>query len=113
LVPETGIVWFTKSETMLPQSIQYTGLSLNPREMIWSRVVEGPYPAHWARIVVRVEGFNQRPLTQWTLENTNGRFGLIQQFPKIVLYFEDTNDAILFRLKDGQEAYLDGASPSF
>jgi hypothetical protein len=38
------------------------------------------------------------------MENTFGRFGIVMAYPYAVLYFEDDYDAVLFRLKGGDEA---------
>jgi hypothetical protein len=92
---------------MTPETVAFTGLELNPREMMWSRVVPGPYPADWQRIVIKTPDFNTRPLTEWLLENVNGRFGIIVAYPQVALFFEDMHDAILFKLKDGNDAWMD------
>ena len=57
-----------------------------------------------------MEEFKTRPLKSWLLENVNGRMGLIKTYDKMVIFFEDSNDAILFRLKDGAEAWREDST---
>jgi hypothetical protein len=45
-----------------------------------------------------------KPYQKWIIENTYGRFGIVQSQPKSVIYFEDHKDAILFKLMDAEEA---------
>lgn len=96
---------------MIPDTVAFTDLELNPREMMWFRVVEGPFPASWAKLLLPPPSHAAtRSVIQWTLENVNGRFGVIDSYPNSAIYFEDTNDAILFRLKDGHEAWKENTN---
>jgi hypothetical protein len=90
---------------MTPKTVSYTGYELSNTDLVSSRVVEGPFPVSWARIVFRMDDFNTRPLLTWVIENTNGRFGILTGYPLTALYFEDDLDAVLFKLKDGHEAW--------
>ncbi len=88
----------------MQETINFTGLEVRRGDLLCNRIHPGPFPVKWPRIVIEHNDFNMRPIQSWVIENTFGRFGLIQSYPRIVIYFEDEYDAVLFRLKGGDEA---------
>lgn len=97
---------------MSPESVQFTGLEIRPCDLAWRRILPGPFPAHWQRVAFSYRNSETWKLRAWLLEHMNGRMGLITTFNLAVVYFEEINDAILFRLKDGPEAWCED-TPSF
>ncbi len=77
------------------------------------RVSKGPFPASWTRLVIDCHDMQTRPLQTWIFENTHGRFGIVQSYPRAIIYFEHDSDAMLFRLQDGHEAWRENASVIF
>ena len=90
---------------MIPDTIHFDELELRPREMLHMRLVTGPFPASWSRVVIEHSAITSKNYAkEWILENTYGRFGMLAAYPRAAIYFEDHKDAILFMMKDGADA---------
>ena len=104
---------------MIPDKVSFTGLDLDPREIHEPRkLFDMPYPVDWVRhqftLVHPDYGFT-RKLDRWLEKNIDGRWGsYVSSSGQIcVIYFEKLNDAILFRLKDGENAWKEEGSQEY
>lgn len=95
---------------MIPETITYTGLQLTPSDLVMYRVHPGPIPVHWTTVIFRHEGFDERKIIEWVMENIDGRFGVILNYPQAIVFFENDIDAVMFRLKDGDNAFKDNTT---
>ena len=87
---------------MSPKEISFTGLVISPRELVGNRIHQGPYPASWIRVVIDNDFPDEKKIAKWVLENTDGRFGVCYQ-DRATIYFEDDIDAIIFRMRGGDD----------
>jgi hypothetical protein len=87
---------------MMPETVQFSGLEVDPVALTRRRVVHAPFPPTWTRLTVASPSFDIRKIETWLLENVGGRFGLTGNYP-VAIYFEDDVDAVMFRLKDGEK----------
>lgn len=90
---------------MIPETISFTGLELSPQELTAFRVHPGPIPADWTTVCFKHDGFDERRIIEWVMENIDGRFGIILSYPRAIVFFENEIDAVIFRLKDGDNAF--------
>lgn len=100
----------------MTNSIQFTDYTAPENTLKLNRQVFFDHiPVNWHTIVVTDNetnkpfsyggSFNVSTAANWIIENTHGRFGIInKQFHGMVFYFEDDQDAILFRLLEGEKA---------
>lgn len=94
---------------MIPETVSFTGYNVYPRETAIMRVYHGPVPAAWTLIRVKTEAYSHSTLESWLLENIDGRFGLLINYPYVHIYFENEIDAVMFRLKGGDDLIKDGS----
>lgn len=87
----------------MPKKVTFTGLEFHSNELLRFRYVPGPYPASWGRVILQRGFENQRSRVAWILENVDGRFGMVADYPCVTLYFENTSDAILIKMLDSDE----------
>lgn len=94
---------------MTPENVAFTGLDLDPRTLLHPRRSNEPFvPPHWVRLQFAVPadpGMTQR-IDRWLERRLVGRWasklharGLTYH---VVLHFEEPNDAVMFRLMDGE-----------
>jgi hypothetical protein len=92
---------------VIPASVKFTGLTVDPLDII-DRRREGPIPMEWTRHQFMVEGYNDPTyaLTGFINANLGGRWSInvanTTEGTIVVLGFERGNDAIMFRMLDGE-----------
>src|SRR4051812_49148102 len=98
---------------MLPTQVRFSGLDLDPRDLLLGRVVSGPIDPTWRRVRFEVahgvgNGVGKHtiePLNRWLAANLNARWAIYTVFrfanTLIVIAFESDVDAVMFRLKGG------------
>ena len=91
---------------MIPTTVQFSGLDINPRDVLQTKRHHGPYPANWTRVQFAVQYANiNSKVVNWMVEHINGRWGGYTRTSTVVLFFEDATDAIMFRLQGGEETF--------
>lgn len=85
---------------MFPNTVQFTDLEINPRDLLCTRMASGPFDESWSRVLIpnRSQPKHERALCGWLLENIQGRFGIAYSATSTVVFFESHRDAILFKL---------------
>jgi hypothetical protein len=99
---------------MRPETIEFTGLSLTPEQAIRPRKrLVGLYPAEWIRHQWMVEygaDADLNRLDRYIERTLDGQWGSysIQTVDglKLVVLFEQVTDAVMFRLKGGEKAFI-------
>lgn len=98
---------------MIPETVRYSGAEFDARKLLERRHM-GPIPLDWTRHQFKVDGRYSDPtwtLSNWISENLHGRFTLnatiIQDGYLVVIGFEQVNDAVMFRLMDGETAWCE------
>ena len=99
-----------------PTSVNFTNWTLAGNEM--SLIANAGIPNHkitdWTRLVVSVpvDRDSMQHVQKWLFENCSGQFvfykyqdGAVYTEYKMVIRFENKNDALLFKLKDGHRAW--------
>lgn len=97
-----------------PINLTFTDFEV-PVEQIFRRAHQGPMNTTWTRTQFSVpDGFEApRKVEEWIIRNTPGRWASYSyQNPKdkrhdyiMVVRFEDKNDALLFKLRGGHQAW--------
>ncbi len=96
---------------MIPRTVHFTGLEVDPISLIKGRQHKGAIPPHWPRVRFESDGiFSLDKLNRWIGANISGRwqtYSVARGFSKrtVVVAFEDDSDAVLFRLKGGETAW--------
>ncbi len=104
---------------MTPTSVAYKGLSVDPRSM--QRRKYFPTPPNWVRheFVIPndcIIGNEQSAgaasrIDNWLYENIHGCWTLNtfhnSNISKVIIGFEKLNDAVMFRMMDGETAWID------
>jgi len=97
---------------MIPSTVRFTGLEIDPMKIIQGRQVRSkPIPLSWTR--VRFEADHTASLekiNRWLNDNINDKwhsYMMPMGFGNrvIVIAFENSSDAVLFRLKSGETAW--------
>lgn len=103
---------------MTPHNVAYYEYNFDPKSI--RRRYRGPTPATWTRHQFFVEALYsdvEWPLNEWLHNNIHGRwtFNRITGLDGtlIVIGFEHLNDAIMFRLMDGETAWREERDDSF
>lgn len=99
---------------MIPDKVKFTGLEIDPREILSPRkVLDGTYPSDWTRYQFELphETFQGvRNLDRWLETAIHGRWGSYMVFAsdalRFVVVFESVSDAVMFKLMDGETAWL-------
>lgn len=105
---------------MIPEKVTFTGLTVPSNIMYGAsrgRKQEGPWPATWARLVekdsLKSRSLSAKEITHridaWLEKHIQGSWGLyyIHASLSTVFFFQDENDAILFKLMGGMAACLE------
>lgn len=94
---------------MTPENVAFTGLDLDPRALLQPRKSNRPFvPPHWVRLQFSVppEGGAIQQIDRWLERRIHGGWSSRLHHRGIscvvVLHFEDPNDAVMFRLMDGE-----------
>lgn len=96
---------------MIPKIVKFTGLEILPQDL--NRRVNGPIPNDWTRHQFLLDenhnGFTEWALSSWINKTLHGRWAIKTFFGAngitVVLGFEDGNDAVMFRLLEGETAW--------
>lgn len=101
---------------MIPATVRFTGLELDPRPLLRGRVNLGPIPPTWRRVRFEVDHEAALDkLNRWLAVTIAGRwaaYGVPLRFGAhvIVVAFESDVDAVMFRLHGGETAWNTQAS---
>ena len=93
---------------MIPATVTFAGGPINP--MVFYRRLRAPIPVSWTRhqFVMEANMNPERVTAEWLNENCHGRYTLnsteIRAGYVVVIGFEQDNDAVMFRLMDGEIA---------
>lgn len=98
---------------MIPLSVNFTGLTVPTLDLLYgtnARKISAPFPSHCARIQVESNEFHPKMLEKvdkWVAKNIPGKWGSysVAEARQVVLFFDDDNDAILFKLLGGETAW--------
>ena len=99
---------------MTPTVIRFTGFDFDPQVLYRRR--KGPTPAEWVRRQFCVENYDdpEWSLAEWLTNNLHGRWTLNCKMTMdgytVVIGFEQDNDAVMFRLMEGETAWREGVS---
>lgn len=99
---------------MIPSKVRFTGLEIEADQL--NRRVKGPIPLHWTRHQFSMEGYDDPEwgLASWINRNLNGRWTIASAAgldgTVVVLGFESGNDAVMFRLLEGETAWKEDKS---
>jgi hypothetical protein len=93
---------------MIPDKISFTGLEIDPRDILYPRRYTGYHiPNTWARVFLQppkdMFSFSFSSVDdkqKWIAENTYGRWALIDHSPA-GFAFEDDNDFMIFMMNFG------------
>ena len=100
---------------MIPATVKFTDLDLEPITALEPRKkFQGTYPVEWIRhqwsLSFDVAG-DLKMLDRWLEANMLGRWGSYRAYGtdtvKFVVLFEQVTDAVMFRLKGGERAFLE------
>lgn len=101
---------------MKDRVVKFTGLTINASELLGSfggRKVKAPFSAGWTRIEIPLPSFNYGVnyvdmMDDYVSTKLCTRWGTYVDFSKqsIVVFFEDSEDAVMFKLMDGASAFL-------
>ena len=90
--------------------INFSNIVIPTNEIFNDRIVAKPYPSEYTRVQYSIDDTTALDelidiLCKWLLEHIIGKFGIYRPrlTQEIVLFFEDVNDAVLFKLMDGME----------
>lgn len=99
---------------MTPTVIRFTGFDFDPKVLY--RRLKAPTPAEWVRYQFCVENYDdpEWSLVEWLTNNLYGRWTLNCKMTMdgytVVIGFEQDNDAVMFRLMEGETAWREGVS---
>jgi len=96
---------------LIPTVVRYAKgeFEVDPRSLLERRHM-GPIPLDWTRHQFVTDGnYSDMVLTTWLTDNMHGRFSVsstsITKGFLVVVGFEQVNDAVMFRLMDGETAW--------
>lgn len=106
---------------MIPEKVRFTGLTIPATSLLFGyegRKFHGVPPAKWQRVEIQHDSADGRELDRidsWLSKNIEGRWAsfALQHGAPVVVFIEDDNDALVFKLKGGETAWrdeLDGTS---
>lgn len=96
---------------MIPETVSFYQMEINPSDIIKPRhVLLNGIPASWERIysiIPMSHNIELSKMNAWMEEHIYGRWFInltyVDASFMLVAYFEDANDAMLFRLMDGEK----------
>jgi long-subunit acyl-CoA synthetase (AMP-forming) len=103
---------------MIPDKIFFTEFELDAASLLFEhgpRHVKTPAPAHYTRIEFTVADYMANILqgvNAWIKNNLSGKWSsyMLENTQDVVLFFEEDSDAIMFRLLEGDKAWIEMAS---
>lgn len=96
------------SVPMIPETVTFTDYTIYPRDLALVRFYTGPIPIDWT--VIRVAcAAGEGKIMEWVLDNVDGRFGIMADWSHVTLFFETEMDAIMFRLRGGDDLIQNGS----
>ena len=98
---------------MIPNTVHFTGLTVASSALLFeggSRRIQAPYPASLIRNQIVNKDYNSKMLemvNEWLEKTISGRWGsyMTRDQLNMIVMFEDSDDAILFKLLDGDTAW--------
>jgi hypothetical protein len=101
---------------MKDRAVRFTGVTLNASDILGkygNRKTKGPFPKHWERVQVQIHQHDYgkdfiQLMDEYIAKHFEGKWGVYKNDYEsaLVVFFEDGNDAIMFKLMDGATAYL-------
>lgn len=91
--------------------IQFSGLAVEARDLLCPRKHFGIIPTNWDRYQFKKSAdgeLNVYQLDRWLVQNIAGRWAsymyhvAAERAAHVILRFQFSNDALLFKLKDGE-----------
>ncbi|RYD64582.1 MAG: hypothetical protein EOP83_09410 [Verrucomicrobiaceae bacterium] len=100
---------------MIPDSVSFTELEFDPRTVLRPRkITNGTFPSHWVRHQFQLPHdvhANMMRIDRWIENNLHGRWASYSIYGfealTVVVLFEETTDAVMFRLQGGERAWMD------
>lgn len=93
---------------MFPEDVKFSGVDIDPRQLFRRR--KGYIPADWTRhqFTAEVSHVDIHGVGRWIEERLNGKWAA-HSFPCregsiVIIGFEHANDAIMFRLLEGEKS---------
>lgn len=87
---------------MMPSSINFTGLSIDPKTILCPQRVYYP-DDNFYRIVVDFCGADMDCICAWIENNFEGKYCIFQEFGKFFIFFEHEYEAGMFVLSDASD----------
>ena len=103
---------------MIRSKVYFTGLEIDPANLIQDRCIQGIIPSTWQRTRFAVEEdvtFPISKLNRWLAANIEGRWAAYTQTDKqrhIVLAFENDCDGLTFMFANGKQEAFKETDPS-
>jgi hypothetical protein len=101
---------------MKDRVVRFTGVTLNASDILrtyTNRKTLGPFPGNWERVEVSIDHQHYgvdfvAKMDQYIAANFESKWGVYKNdaLNKLVVFFADGNDAIMFKLMGGDTAYL-------
>jgi hypothetical protein len=101
---------------MKDRVVKFTGLTVNASDLLGyfgNRKIEAPFPMDWTRLEIPVTNFEYGTnytdmMDEYIASHLSTRWGAYMNLAaqKIVVFFEDSEDAVMFKLMDGASAFL-------
>lgn len=99
---------------MKPNQVKFSGLTIPSNELVKSRKIDKPIPSSWKRIhfVIENNDVAYTKILEWLDENCVDKYQAYAYLNPadrtsyvVVVRFKSRNDAIMFKLKDGQNCW--------
>ena len=96
---------------MNPASVSFTGLVVDPSTLLLGRIHRGPIPSAWLRVSFSVEReFSLARFNKWVGSVINCRWAVYAvSLPTsqrlVFMAFENDSDAVMFKLRDGENSW--------
>ena len=103
---------------MIPEKVCFTEFEIDSASLLFEhgpRYIKNPAPAHYARIEFTVLEYVANILygvNTWIKNNLSGKWSgyMLENTQDVVLFFEEASDAIMFKLMEGEKAWIEMAS---
>lgn len=105
------------AKQMKDRAVRFTGVTLNASDILRTysnRKFKAPFPGDWERVEVNIASHLYgidfvAKMDSYIAENFDNKWGVYKNDAacKLVVFFEDGNDAIMFKLMGGDSAYLE------
>lgn len=99
---------------MIPQKILFTELEIDAVNLLSehsNRHIASPAPASYTRIEFTIQEYLSNILynvNDWIKNNLSGKWSsyMLENTQDVVIFFEEISDAIMFKLLDGEKAWI-------